>query len=132
MIFSRQNLTLNSNFAAHRWRCKHKKYLDTLFLLELRLRKWSKEISIHSLAGAIFTSLFFDLLKQVIALTKPAMEDLKSVVGGRKSLTVSEYSNLWEEYLAPWKVRETGDVRVVSGDRALTNFADKELRLVCS
>ena len=96
------------------------------------LRKWPKEISIHSLAGEIFTSLFFDLLKQVIALTKPAMEDLKSVVGGRKSLTVSEYSNLWEEYLAPWKVRETGDVRVVSGDRALTNFADKELRLVCS
>ena len=68
----------------------------------------------------------------MIALTKPAMEDLKSVVGGRKSLTVSEYSNLWEEYLAPRKVRETGDVRVVSGDRALTNFADKELRLVCS
>ena len=96
------------------------------------LRKWPKEISIHSLAGEIFTSLFLDLLKQVIALTKPAMEDLKSVVGGRKSLTVSEYSNLWEEYLAPWKVRETGDVRVVSGDRALTNFADKELRLVCS
>jgi len=37
MIFSRQNLILNSNFAAHRWRCKHQKYLDTLFLLELRL-----------------------------------------------------------------------------------------------
>jgi len=70
-----------------------------------------------------------DAIYQVIALTKPAMEDLKSVVGGRKSLTVSEYSNLWEEYLAPWKVRETGDVRVVSGDRALTNFADKELRI---
>ena len=37
MIFPAKNFVLNSNFAAHRWRCKHQKYLDTLFLLELRL-----------------------------------------------------------------------------------------------
>ena len=40
MIFPAKNLILNSNFAAHRWRCKHQKYLDTLFLLELRLKKY--------------------------------------------------------------------------------------------
>ena len=45
MIFPAKNFILNSNFAAHRWRCKHQKYLDTLFLLELRLTKkvWSRE-----------------------------------------------------------------------------------------
>jgi len=31
--------------------------------------------------------------------------------------------------LAPWKVRETGNVRVVSGDEALTRFVDSELRI---
>ena len=38
MIFSRQNLTLNSNFAAKRWRYKHQKYIDALYVLKLRLK----------------------------------------------------------------------------------------------
>ena len=36
MFFPAKNFILNSNFAAHRWRCKHQKHLDRLFLLELR------------------------------------------------------------------------------------------------
>ena len=35
--FSRPNLIINSNFAAHRWHCKHQKYLDTLYVLKLCL-----------------------------------------------------------------------------------------------
>ena len=35
--FSRPNVIINSNFAAHWWRCKHQKYLDTLYVLKLCL-----------------------------------------------------------------------------------------------
>jgi len=70
-----------------------------------------------------------DAIYQVLALTKESMAAVKSAVGGRRSLTVNDYNNLWESYLAPWKVRETGNVRVVSGDEALTRFVDTELRI---
>lgn len=70
-----------------------------------------------------------DAIYQVLALTKENMSALKSAVGGRKSLTVTDYNNLWESYLAPWKIRETGNVRVVSGDVALSRFVERELRI---
>ena len=55
MIFPAKILILNSNFAADRWRCKHQKYLDTLFLLELRLRSLTKKPVILS----IFSDPFY-------------------------------------------------------------------------
>jgi len=70
-----------------------------------------------------------DAIYQVVALTKENMAEVKASVGGRRSLSVSDYSALWESYLAPWKVRETGQVRVVSGDAALSRFVEQELKV---
>lgn len=70
-----------------------------------------------------------DAIYQVLALTKENMAEVKASVGGRRSLTVNDYSSLWENYLAPWKVRETGQVRVVSGDADLTRFVERELKI---
>ena len=53
MIFFRQNFILNSNFAAHRWRCKHQNYLDTLFLLELRLMSAEGKNGKHIFLGKL-------------------------------------------------------------------------------
>ena len=51
IIFCRLNVILNSNFAAHRWRCKHQKYLDTLYVLKLRLRSLLPQAKQHKQNG---------------------------------------------------------------------------------
>ena len=40
--FSRLNFVLNSNFAAHRWRCNHLQHLDRLDVVALALRQMAK------------------------------------------------------------------------------------------
>lgn len=69
-----------------------------------------------------------DAIYQVLALTRENMDSLKAAVG-RRSLTVSDWNRVYDEYLAPWKVRETGTVQVASGDIQLSRFVEQELRL---
>jgi len=71
-----------------------------------------------------------DAVYQVLALTKDNMKALKSSLrAGQNSLSLNDWNRLYDDFLAPWKVRETGNIRVASGDIQLSNFVDKELRL---
>merc|ERR1711981_310919 len=69
-----------------------------------------------------------DAIYQVLALSKEQMKNLKSSLGGRKTVGLREWSSLPENYLAPWVVKETGELRAASGDKNLQRFMDSELR----
>ena len=69
-----------------------------------------------------------DAIYQVIALTKDNMMALKANVG-QGPININDWSRIYDTFLAPWKVRETGDIRVASGDVQLTRFVEQELRL---
>ena len=49
-----------------------------------------------------------DAIYQVLALTKEQMDSLKAATRGVKRLTVNDWDRLYDNNLAPWKVRETG------------------------
>jgi torso-like protein len=70
-----------------------------------------------------------DAIYQVLALTKEQMNELKAATRGVKRLSLNDWSRLYEDHLAPWKVRETGNVRVASGDVRLQRFAEEQLRV---
>jgi torso-like protein len=70
-----------------------------------------------------------DAIYQVLALTKEQMDGLKAATRGVKRLSVNDWDRLYDNYLAPWKVRETGNVRVASGDVRLQRFAEEQLRV---
>lgn len=70
-----------------------------------------------------------DAIYQVLALTKEQMSALKASAGGVRRLNINDWNRLYDDHLAPWKVRETGNVRVASGDVRLQRFAEEHLRL---
>jgi len=70
-----------------------------------------------------------DAIYQVFAVSKDQMQKLKSSLGGRKTVGLREWSSLHENYLAPWLVKETGELRAASGDKNLQRFMDSELRI---
>jgi len=73
-----------------------------------------------------------DAIYQVLALTKENMASLKTSLGRRgraNGLDLGDWNRLYDDFLAPWKVRETGDIRVSSGDVQLSRFVERELRL---
>jgi torso-like protein len=72
-----------------------------------------------------------DAIYQVLAIPKEFMAGLKGNFGGRQSaqLDLSDWSRIHDGFLAPWKVRETGNVRVASGDIKLQRFVDQEFRI---
>jgi len=70
-----------------------------------------------------------DAIYQVLALTKEQMDSLKAATSGVKRLTVTDWDRLYDNNLAPWKVRETGNVKVASGDVRLQRFAEEQLRV---
>jgi len=70
-----------------------------------------------------------DAIYQVLALSKEQMKNLKSSLGGRKTVDLREWSRLHENYLAPWLVKETGELRAASGDKNLQRFLESELRI---
>ena len=49
-----------------------------------------------------------DAIYQVIALTKEQMNGLKAATNGVKRIDVNDWDRLYDNHLAPWKVRETG------------------------
>jgi len=70
-----------------------------------------------------------DAIYQVLALTKEQMNALKASAGGVRRLNINDWNRLYDNHLAPWKVRETGNVRVASGDVRLQRFAEEQLRV---
>jgi len=68
---------------------------------------------------------------QVFAISKDQMESLSaaSSFGGRRRLGLNEWPMLYEKYLAPWLVKETGEIRAISGDGNLQRFMEQELRI---
>jgi hypothetical protein len=70
-----------------------------------------------------------DAIYQVLALTKEQMNALKTSAGGVRRLNINDWNRLYDNHLAPWKVRETGNVRVASGDVRLQRFAEEQLRV---
>ena len=49
-----------------------------------------------------------DAIYQVLALTKEQMDGLKAATRGVKRISVNDWDRLYDNHLAPWKVRETG------------------------
>lgn len=68
-----------------------------------------------------------EMVYQVFAISKDQMQSLSSSFPGRIGL--NEWPMLYEKYLAPWLVKETGEIRVSSGDPKVQRFVDQELRI---
>ena len=59
------------------------------------------------------------------------MQSLSASYGGqrRRDLSLADWPALYEKYLAPWLVTETGEIKAASGDVALQRFLDQQLRI---
>ena len=73
---SRFNFVLNSNFLAHRWRCKHLQHLDRLDVVALALKEEvysrSKSLGISCLLAFISQQLLLEVFSLVVAPATPS------------------------------------------------------------
>ena len=54
---------------------------------------------------------------QVFAITPEQFQKLQRIIGsGINNIGLQDWSSIYESYLAPWLVRETGEVKAASGD----------------
>jgi len=65
-----------------------------------------------------------DAIYQVFAVSKEQMQSMLASYGGRRGLSLNEWPQLFDKYLAPWLVKETGEIRAASGDRQLSRFLE--------
>lgn len=71
-----------------------------------------------------------DAVYQAFAISHDQFKSLQGVIGSRSSpIGLEDWSKIFETYLAPWLVRETGEVKAASGDNQLQKFLDEELRI---
>lgn len=70
-----------------------------------------------------------DAIYQVFAISKEQMQSMSASYGRTRTLTLNEWPMLYEKYLAPWLVKETGEIRAASGDGNLRRFMDQQLRI---
>jgi len=72
-----------------------------------------------------------DAIYQVFALSKEQMQSLSASYGGqrRRDLSLADWPALHEKYLAPWLVKETGEIKAASGDVNVQRFIEQELRI---
>jgi len=72
-----------------------------------------------------------DAIYQVFALSKEQMQSLLASYGGqrRRDLSLADWPALHEKYLAPWLVKETGEIKAASGDVDVQRFIEQELRI---
>ena len=67
---------------------------------------------------------------QVFAISPEQFQKLQRIIGsGINSIGLQDWSSIYESYLAPWLVRETGEVKAASGDFELQKFIDSELKV---
>jgi torso-like protein len=71
-----------------------------------------------------------DAIYQVFAMSKEQMSVLKNSLGGRNQIGLREWDSVHEQFLAPWLVKETGEVLAASGDAKLQRFLTAEARTV--
>lgn len=70
-----------------------------------------------------------DSIYQVFAISKEQMQSLSASLGRQQlSLSLADWPMIYEKYLAPWNVKETGEIKVASGDVNTQRFVDQELR----
>jgi len=72
-----------------------------------------------------------EAIYQVFALSKEQMQSLSASYGGqrRRDLSLADWPALHEKYLAPWLVKETGEIKAASGDVNVQRFIEQELRI---
>jgi len=70
-----------------------------------------------------------DSIYQVFAISKDQMKSLSASYGRSRNLRASDWPMLYEKYLAPWLVKETGEIKVASGDVDTQRFVEQELRI---
>merc|ERR1712020_13522 len=66
-----------------------------------------------------------DAVYQIIALDRPQYIRAKTDVLVKKK--VSDFNKIYEEYLAPWIVKESGRVQAASGDSRVAEFLDERV-----
>ncbi len=67
---------------------------------------------------------------QVFAVSTEQFQQLQRIIGsGVNTIGLSDWSSIYDLYLAPWLVRETGEVKAASGDFTLQKFIDTELKV---
>jgi hypothetical protein len=67
---------------------------------------------------------------QAFAISPEQFQKLQQILGsGVNTIGQQDWSAIYESYLAPWLVRETGEVKAASGDFTLQKFIDTELRV---
>lgn len=66
-----------------------------------------------------------DAVYQIIALDRPQYIRAKTDVLVEKK--VSDFNKIYEEYLAPWIVKESGRVQAASGDSRVAEFLDERV-----
>jgi len=71
-----------------------------------------------------------DAIYQAFAISHDQFKNLQGILGSKSSpIGLEDWSKIFETYLAPWLVRETGEVKAASGDNQLQKFLDEELRI---
>jgi len=70
-----------------------------------------------------------DAIYQVFAISKEQFQSLSQNYGRSRTLSLNDWPVVYEKYLAPWLVKETGEIRATSGDGALQSFMDQQLRI---
>jgi hypothetical protein len=72
-----------------------------------------------------------EAIYQVFALSKEQMQSLSASYGGqrRRDLSLADWPALHEKYLAPWLVKETGEIKAASGNVNVQRFIEQELRI---
>merc|ERR1711956_175921 len=70
-----------------------------------------------------------EAIYQVFALSKEQMQSLSAGYGGqrRRDLSLADWPALFEKYLAPWLVKETGEIKAASGNVDLQRFLEQQL-----
>lgn len=68
-----------------------------------------------------------DAVYQILALDRPKYVRAKTDVLVNKK--VSDFGQIYEEYLAPWIVKESGKVQVASGDSRVEEFLEQRVKL---
>merc|ERR1712203_600986 len=85
------------------------------------------EDTLNSDAGFVLVKLLKpkDAVYQIIALDKDKYIRAKNDVLVEKK--VSDFNQIYEEYLAPWIVKESGRVQAASGDSRVAEFLDERV-----
>jgi len=66
-----------------------------------------------------------DAVYQILALDRPAYNRAKNDVLVEKK--VKDFNQIYDEYLAPWLVRENGKVQAASGDKTVKSFLENKV-----